>query len=328
MPGSRSGTPSPTSANSATARLRWSIEAAGRPASWSMSARWFSTAASRWRSPIRRQASMAAAGDRHGVVHRARRGQRRSASAVSPRSTAVGSGSSAAMATLRSSAARAAAGRRAPGRRARPVARRRPAQTRVADVGRQVAGLARPSTRLIQVAGSERDDAALDQRARPRAHGSRSGEARADVEVAGGRGEVAAPTMDPAERDLDGGQVGRVGEGGGRLEGRDARPGTRRAATAARRSGRGRAAAVRSAQGDAPPRGARSPRGWRRRLGPVAPPRGRPRPPRPAGRPRARGRRSGRTGRGRRDRRPIGSSRSASAVRRWSSRRRARLVAS
>ncbi len=47
IPGSRSGPPSPTSAKSATARLRWSIAASSRPASWRRSERWFSTAASR-----------------------------------------------------------------------------------------------------------------------------------------------------------------------------------------------------------------------------------------------------------------------------------------
>ena len=91
-----------------------------------MSARWFSTAASRWRSPIRRQASIGV--DRPSRARRRRRPPAASAraSAVSAAIDAVGSGSSAASATLRSSAAR---GRRrdrpVPARPARPAARPR-----------------------------------------------------------------------------------------------------------------------------------------------------------------------------------------------------------
>ena len=61
IPGSGSAGSPPTSANAATARCRCGMASSSRPASWSRSAMWFSTAASRWRSPTRRHAASAVA---------------------------------------------------------------------------------------------------------------------------------------------------------------------------------------------------------------------------------------------------------------------------
>ena len=79
-------------------------------------------------------------------------------------------------------------------------------QVRVADARRPGARLGRGRAGRIEVAGAQRDEAPLDERARPSASGTgRVPPGR--LEVARRRGEVASPPMDAPERDLDAGQV-------------------------------------------------------------------------------------------------------------------------
>ncbi len=201
-----------------------------------------------------------------------------------------------------------------------------PARRGSSMLGRQVAGLGGRSAGQVQVAGAERDDAPLDQRPRPQRR-VEVGRGQGGGEVAGGRREVAPAPMDAPERDLDGGQVRRCRRGRPPSPGRRSRPGTRRAATAARRSGRGRAApsglprAMRGVEvvdrlavgEDASARSAASTKAAAAS----------------AARPASRSWPAIRANRARSSRPPAaGSSRSASAVRRWMRRRRARLVAS
>ena len=144
-----------------------------------------------------------------------------------------------------------------------------------------------------------------------------------------GRGdEVAASAMHPTERDLDRGQLPWRRRGRPPSPAPRSRPGTRRGATGARRSGHG-PGGVRMPERDRRIRGGRSPRDWRRPPRPGRPPR-RKAAAASAGRPASRSWPAMSANRARSSRRPPveASSRSASAVRRWSRRRRARLVAS
>ncbi len=178
----------------------------------------------------------------------------------------------------------------------------------------------------LELAGPERDDATFDegpralwlgQLVRPPGR-TRGGSRPRRGPLAGdgrGRGRSRSPAGQPVTR--------------GRRPSRARRspPGTRRGEPGARRSGRApRRPPGRRARW--PPRGGRSPRDWHRPSRPGRRPRGTRRPPRSSGPPRARDRRSARTASGHPARRNAGSPRSAAAVRRWRSRRRARLVAS
>ena len=239
---------------------------------------------------------------------------------------AVGSGSSAASVTLRSSASRAAP--RSPRARATSPTSRSASPARCGSPARTAAARAPAAVAeaIVEVAGhATRRCCARPAPARAGRHGGRRGER--GLEVAGRGREVAAPAMDATEGDLDRRQLGRTGKGRGRLECGD-RAGIlaqARAQLADPGMGRGR---VRVARAPATHRDGRSPRGSRRPPRPSPRPRGRPRRPPRDVRPRARARAI-------RAKRAIGSwpvvawpCRSASAVRRWSSRRRARLVAS
>ena len=197
-------------------------------------------------------------------------------------------------------------------------------QVRVADTRRQVARVGRRAARCVEIARAQRDDAPLDERPRPERI-RKAGRRQRGIEVAGGRAEVAAPPLDAPESDLDARQRVGFGSGCGGLEGGDRRGVVAESRPKLPDPGVDRCVVARRER--SPPRGGRSPRGWRKppRLG--RRPRRRRRRPRPAGPPPAHGRRSGRTASGRRARRPrLGLI--AAAARRWSSRRRARLVAS
>ena len=148
-------------------------------------------------------------------------------------------------------------------------------QVRVAGPRRQVAGLGR---RLAGEVRGRRPAAPRRSARRGRAPGAsrpRPGVASADVEMARGRDQVASPAMDPPSAISIGGSSDRARRAPPRSRGRRSRPGTRRGAPGARRSARG-AASVGMSRARWPPRGGRSPRGWRTPPRPGPPPRGTP----------------------------------------------------
>ena len=159
-----------------------------------------------------------------------------------PRSMRSGRGRRRPATTLRSRASRAP--RRSPRAWATsPTSRSAtPGEVRVADGARRAR---RASTRPAPATSRSPARSATtlrSTRARARSASGQVGRREGGPEVAGRRREVAASPMDPAERDLDRRQVRRLGEGGGRLEGRDRRRDTRRAATELADPGVGRGA--------------------------------------------------------------------------------------